>query len=111
MSLRSMLVLSCAAVTVSAVPAVARTVNFDNSAGIEVLGVSPFLINYADLGGMEVSWSFANGGSGSGVWSDLGGGVWGVDDDDFSLTAYGNVQTYFGLWSLSGVGLSGFSIN
>jgi hypothetical protein len=93
-----------------AAPLRAQSVFYDYSNPIGVDAVNPFMISYSNLAGMTVSWTSASGG-GSDVWSDLGGGVWGVTGDGFSLTAQGSMQTYFGLWTLYGEGLSGFSLN
>jgi hypothetical protein len=111
MTIRSTAATAFAALALAAAPLAAQSVSYDNTGGTSVSGVSPFLISYSDLAGMTVSWTFADGGSGSGIWAALGGGNWGVVDTDFSLVADGGTQTYFGLWSLNGVGLTGFSLN
>lgn len=111
MTIRTTAATAFATLAMLAAPLAAQSVSYDNTGGTSVSGVSPFLISYSDLAGMTVSWTFADGGSGSGIWAALGGGSWGVTDTDFSLTADGGTQTYFGLWSLHGVGLTGFSLN
>ncbi len=101
--------LAIAAALVAA-PLGAQSVFYDYSNGVNVEAVNPFVVTYSSLTGMEVNWTSVSGG-GSGVWGSLGGGVWGVIGDGFSLTANGSSETFFGLWSLHGVGLTSFSLN
>jgi hypothetical protein len=110
-SLRS-LAASVATAALITVPAVsAQSVSFDNSSPVAASGMGGFLTQFNQLDGMIVNWTYAAGGGASGVWGDLGGGVWGVQGTDFSLRAWGSDQTYFSLWTLQGAGLSGFGMS
>ncbi len=88
----------------------AQFVQTDASSPIQVDQINPFLLTFGDLAGITVNWT-TTGGSGSGIWGSLGGGTCGVAGANFSLSADCGDQTYFGLWNLSGQGVTDFSIN
>ncbi len=105
-----------------AAPAAAQTDVVNNSTIVNIDAVDNYDMMFSDLVGMNVSWTFADGGSGNGSWSSLGGGVYGVTgtgsgNDYFSLTSLGALDTYGLLgvdpfvWDLKGYGVSGFTMD
>ncbi len=117
---------ACGTITAAAVAllafgparAPAQQVVTNGATVVNVDQVDQYDMTFANLVGMNVSWTFAGGGSGSGTWAALGGGLYGVSgtgsgNDYFSLKSYGIIDTYGALfidpyvWSLQGHGCLG----
>ncbi|HEY3935499.1 MAG TPA: PEP-CTERM sorting domain-containing protein [Gemmatimonadales bacterium] len=84
-----------------AAPLAGQSVTTDNSSPFSANSMTGFLTQFNQVGGLTVDWTFSDGTTGSGTWGLLSGGTWGVVGADFSLTAHGNDQAYFSLWTLS----------
>jgi MYXO-CTERM domain-containing protein len=92
------------------------------SAQENVGSISSYVALFKNLDGMTVSWTTANGcptNDCTGTWGHISGSTWGVisnSNSSFSLTAFGNADTYgFGAlgyqWDLTGKNITGFSMD
>jgi hypothetical protein len=90
--------------------ATAQSFAFDNSTVVNVDAVTPHLTTFSMVGGMEVSWELAGGGTGSGIWGDLGDGNWGIWEDDFKLWGAAGGDTWDSRWNLWAMDLVSFTV-
>ena len=96
-------------------PVVASAQTIATSAGTpyQTAALSAFTTLGADLVGLSVQAQFAGGGTSSGTFADLGGGVFGVSNADFMLTINGGSNTFtdpFALTNNSGLNLVGLTL-
>ena len=85
--------------------AAAQTVTSQTGVPYTTSGLSSFSTSGDDMGGMVVTGFDASGLSISGVWGDLGGGIWGVTNSLFSLTLGASANTFDSFFSAGGTGL------
>ena len=100
-----------AALALLATPSLgAQSFAYDNSAPVDVAEITPYVTTFSMVGGMEVEWTLTNG-MGSGTWSDLGNGNWGIWTDEFKLWGSGGGDTWDSRWNLWSMNLVSFSLN
>jgi hypothetical protein len=111
MRLPSAATLTAALVTLAAPAAQAQNYAYDNSAPVDVAAITPYVTTFGMVAGMEVEWTLSGGGSGFGVWSDLGDGNYGIWTDAFKLWGPAGGDTWDTRWNLWAMDLVSFSIN
>jgi hypothetical protein len=104
------MLLAIAIATVPASQAAGQTlVTETGTPFVSTLSTAAFGTRGQDMGGMQVSAFFTGGGTASGSWANLGGGVWGVATPGFRLAHLAGNQTgtgfTFQLDNLGTVGL------
>lgn len=79
----------------------AQTIVTSNGTPFQTAALSGFATTGSDLTGLSVQARFAGGGTSSGSFANLGGGLFGVSNGDFSLTISGAGDTFSSPFTLS----------
>ncbi len=94
-------IIGAAVLGVSALPSAVRaqTVTTVPGTPFSTPALTGFATTGAQMSGMEVRWTFADGTTGFGLWGDLGAGQHGVQSGAFSLAFQSAANTFDGVWT------------
>ncbi len=97
------------ATLVLAAPALhAQSITFDNGTPYEAVALTGFTTSGAQMTGMVVTATFADGSTSQGSWQDLGGGLHGVRINGlFSISFASGGDTFSGNWTATNLGNQG----
>lgn len=83
-----------------AAPASAQSVTFTTGTIFSGPSLTGFSTEGDEMGGMLVTWTYADGLFGSASWGNLGSGTWGVNSGGFRVSMGANTNTFGGEWSV-----------
>lgn len=103
MQLRTLFTAGAFAAALVGTPLTAQTVSFLPGTSYAATALTGYSTTGSMMVGMEVFWTFASGGEGSGTWGSLGAGTYyGVTGTNFSLRIGGGTDTFGNSWRLWG---------